>query len=54
MQHQFAGVYWERDEKWDYLKQAMEGSSFYRLLRSLACRLWDERRHRLVGFAVAR
>ena len=54
VQHQFEGVYWERDEKWDYLKQAMEGSSFYRLLRSLACRLWDERRHRLVGFAVAR
>ena len=103
MQHQFAGVYWERDEKWDYLKQAMEGSSFYRLprvlqwftgnigfhhihhlshripnynlprchyenalfqrvphitlrtsLRSLTFRLWDERQHRLVGFAAAR
>ena len=35
VQHQFEGVYWERDEEWDYLKQAMEGSSFYKLPRVL-------------------
>jgi omega-6 fatty acid desaturase (delta-12 desaturase) len=35
VQHQFEGVYWERDEHWDYLKQAMEGSSYYRLPRVL-------------------
>ena len=35
VQHQFEGVYWERDEEWDYLKQAMEGSSFYKLPKIL-------------------
>jgi len=35
VQHQFEGVYWERDGSWDYLRQAMEGSSFYRLPRVL-------------------
>lgn len=35
VQHQFEGVYWERDDKWDYLKQAMDGSSFYKLPRVL-------------------
>jgi omega-6 fatty acid desaturase (delta-12 desaturase) len=33
VQHQFEGVYWERSEKWDYLTQALQGSSFYRLPR---------------------
>lgn len=35
VQHQFEGVYWERDDNWDYLRQAMEGSSYYRLPRIL-------------------
>ena len=35
VQHQFEGVYWERDDDWDYLTQAMEGSSFYKLPRIL-------------------
>ena len=35
VQHQFEGVYWERDDEWDYLRQAMDGSSFYRLPRVL-------------------
>lgn len=100
VQHQYEGVYWERHEKWDFLTQAIEGSSFYKLprvlqwfsgnigfhhihhlsaripnynlercqrevtelhdvhvltlgrsMKSLAYRLWDEERRRLVGFA---
>ena len=35
VQHQYEGVYWERHEKWDFLTQALEGSSFYRLPRVL-------------------
>ena len=35
VQHQFEGAYWERDDDWDYLRQAMEGSSFYRLPKIL-------------------
>jgi omega-6 fatty acid desaturase (delta-12 desaturase) len=31
VQHQFEGVYWERGENWDYVAQALEGSSFYKL-----------------------
>ena len=35
VQHQFEGVYWERHEKWDYTKAALEGSSFYKLPKVL-------------------
>jgi omega-6 fatty acid desaturase (delta-12 desaturase) len=35
IQHQFEGVYWERREKWDYFKAALQGSSFYKLPRLL-------------------
>lgn len=35
VQHQFEGVYWERHEDWDYLRAAMEGSSYYRLPKVL-------------------
>ncbi len=35
VQHQFEGVYWERDEDWDYTAAALEGSSFYKLPRIL-------------------
>jgi omega-6 fatty acid desaturase (delta-12 desaturase) len=35
VQHQFEGVYWERDDEWDYFRQAIDGSSFYRLPRVL-------------------
>jgi len=35
VQHQFEGTYWERHEGWDYYRQAVEGSSFYRLPRVL-------------------
>ncbi|MFQ5606158.1 MAG: fatty acid desaturase [bacterium] len=35
VQHQFEGVYWERHEKWDYVKAALYGSSFYKLPRIL-------------------
>jgi len=31
IQHQFEGVYWARDEEWDYVKSALLGASFYRL-----------------------
>ena len=34
VQHQFEGVYWER-ENWDYTAAALEGSSFYKLPRVL-------------------
>jgi omega-6 fatty acid desaturase (delta-12 desaturase) len=35
VQHQFEGVYWERHDKWDYTKAALQGSSFYQLPRVL-------------------
>ena len=35
VQHQFEGVGWERNEKWEYVAVAMEGSSFYKLPRIL-------------------
>lgn len=35
VQHQFDGVYWERDTKWDYTDAALKGSSFYKLPRVL-------------------
>ena len=31
VQHQFEGTYWERHDKWSYLREALEGSSFYKL-----------------------
>jgi omega-6 fatty acid desaturase (delta-12 desaturase) len=31
VQHQFEEVYWERHEEWDFIKAAIEGSSFYQL-----------------------
>jgi omega-6 fatty acid desaturase (delta-12 desaturase) len=35
VQHQFEGVYWERHEDWDYVKAAMDGSSYYQLPKIL-------------------
>ncbi|MBD3337384.1 MAG: fatty acid desaturase [Candidatus Eisenbacteria bacterium] len=35
VQHQFEGVYWERTPKWNYVSQALEGSSYYRLPKLL-------------------
>lgn len=35
VQHQFEGVYWEREEKWDYTTAALQGSSFYKLPKVL-------------------
>jgi omega-6 fatty acid desaturase (delta-12 desaturase) len=35
VQHQFEGVYWERNEDWDYATAALKGSSFYKLPRVL-------------------
>jgi omega-6 fatty acid desaturase (delta-12 desaturase) len=35
VQHQFEDVYWERHENWDFVAQALEGSSFYKLPRVL-------------------
>ncbi|MBN2547578.1 MAG: fatty acid desaturase [Anaerolineales bacterium] len=31
VQHQYENVYWERQDKWNFFKAAMEGSSFYQL-----------------------
>jgi acyl-lipid omega-6 desaturase (Delta-12 desaturase) len=35
VQHQFEGVYWERDEDWDFCTAALKGSSFYKLPKVL-------------------
>jgi omega-6 fatty acid desaturase (delta-12 desaturase) len=35
IQHQFEGVYWERDEQWDFAAAALKGSSFYQLPKVL-------------------
>ncbi len=35
VQHQFDGVYWERDGTWDFATAAVHGSSYYRLPRPL-------------------
>jgi len=35
VQHQFEGVYWERHAHWDYLTEALKGSSFLKLPRIL-------------------
>jgi acyl-lipid omega-6 desaturase (Delta-12 desaturase) len=31
VQHQFEGVYWERQPDWDYVDEALKGSSYYKL-----------------------
>ncbi|MEM7391872.1 MAG: fatty acid desaturase, partial [Verrucomicrobiota bacterium] len=35
VQHQFEGVSWARKEEWDYLAQALDGSSYYKLPKLL-------------------
>jgi omega-6 fatty acid desaturase (delta-12 desaturase) len=35
VQHQFEGVYWARQEAWDPVRSALEGSSFYKLPKVL-------------------
>lgn len=35
VQHQFEHVYFEREEKWSYVKAALEGSSYYKLPKVL-------------------
>lgn len=35
VQHQFEGVYWQRHEKWDYVMEALKGSSFFKLPKIL-------------------
>jgi omega-6 fatty acid desaturase (delta-12 desaturase) len=35
VQHQFEGVYWERNDEWDYATAALKGSSFYKLPKVL-------------------
>ncbi len=35
VQHQFEGVYWERQKDWDYVSEALYGSSFYKLPKLL-------------------
>ena len=35
LQHQFEGVYWERHTKWDYVTEALKGSSYLKLPRSV-------------------
>ena len=35
VQHQFEGTYYEAGENWDYVKAALEGSSFYKLPKLL-------------------
>lgn len=35
VQHQFEGVYWERHSNWDYVTEALKGSSFLKLPKVL-------------------
>lgn len=35
VQHQFEGVYWQRNENWNYVQAAIQGSSFYKLPKVL-------------------
>ncbi|MBN1486223.1 MAG: fatty acid desaturase [Anaerolineae bacterium] len=35
VQHQFEGVYWARDNEWDFMSAAMKGSSYYKLPKVL-------------------
>jgi len=35
VQHQFEGVYWERNDNWNYTAAALRGSSYYKLPRIL-------------------
>ena len=35
IQHQFAGVYWARQQEWDFFRASLEGSSYYRLPKLL-------------------
>ena len=35
VQHQFEGVYWERNANWDYVTEALKGSSFFKLPKIL-------------------
>ena len=35
VQHQYQDVYWARDDTWDPVQSALEGSSYYKLPRSL-------------------
>jgi omega-6 fatty acid desaturase (delta-12 desaturase) len=35
VQHQFQGAYWARSEDWDYAAAALQGSSFYKLPKTL-------------------
>jgi omega-6 fatty acid desaturase (delta-12 desaturase) len=35
IQHNFDGMYWERHEKWDFVKAGLDGSSFYKLPKLL-------------------
>jgi omega-6 fatty acid desaturase (delta-12 desaturase) len=35
VQHQFEGMYWERQKAWDYVSVALRGSSFYQLPKVL-------------------
>ena len=35
VQHQFEGVYWARDDEWNYVASALLGASYYKLPRIL-------------------
>jgi omega-6 fatty acid desaturase (delta-12 desaturase) len=35
VQHQFEDAYWEHDPRWEYLKAAMEGSTYLKLPKVL-------------------
>jgi omega-6 fatty acid desaturase (delta-12 desaturase) len=35
VQHQFEDTYWERHDDWDFVRQALDGSSFYKLPKIL-------------------
>ncbi len=35
VQHNFADVYWEKSDRWNFVRAGLEGSSFYKLPRLL-------------------
>ncbi|MHB0935238.1 MAG: fatty acid desaturase [Armatimonadota bacterium] len=35
VQHQFQGVYWARQDEWDFFRASLEGASYYRLPKPL-------------------
>ncbi len=51
VQHQFENTYFEKAENWDYVRAAMEGSSFYKLPTDLAM---DDGKYRVSSYSPSK